>query len=145
MPLLGTIKMVNLGTMKISKEVPVGDIPGNTASCRPNNCEGRVWIFYASYNQQEQWGTINSQGVGQSERDVMCRQLGYIRASITENKVPQLTNNSVPVWLTDINCGTNNEQSRMLNIFQCKYLLCSEGKPCYDHTKDLVLNCGEYS
>lgn len=135
--------MITLGTLKISEEVPDSVSPQKTANCTVSNCVGRLWIFYSDVRQVEQWGTINGEDskINQYEKDVICRQLGYeaARPSIIEPH-KNLTNNSVPVWLTGIDCGDQpgSIQEYKTNILQCNHSVCYG---CTDHSTDLLISC----
>ena len=136
--------MTNLGTLIVSKEVPVGDPPAKAASCNKGSCIGRVWVFYGDGTHSDQWGTMSRHGIQQYGKDIICRQLGYLKAHMSPILPEPLKNTSAPVWLKDMKCGKEPSIKKFAksNIFECNHTICSKSDGC-DHKDDLVISCCE--
>lgn len=110
-----------------------------TDPCDKFGCIGRVWLYYKTFEHQKQWGTIRESGIGQDEKNVICRQLGYTAAHTNSFHPTTPLNHTFPVWFSDIDCRSADKT----NILQCKVTPC-EGSGCVDHSKDLGLSCCKY-
>ena len=114
--------------------------------CTIDGCIGRLWIYYTDDIRKTDWGTFSTEGgMGQYERDIVCRQLGYQKSNSSENPYPPTSpGDNIPVWFTNVDCG-NAPISRARyknNILQCDHEFC-EGCTDYKHKDDVVISCGE--
>lgn len=135
-----------MGTLIVAEEVP--NITGTHTvhpDCHPDahggeyRCQGRVWMLYSTSDRVTQWGTISSIGIDESAKNVICHQLGYNKSVSNVTQRKNLTDDTPPIWLTDVNnCGNGDG-----NILQCNHRLCELGSKCYNHSLDLIVYCGE--
>lgn len=108
-------------------------------NCTPDICEGLVWIYVSNTYQEKEFGTINKGGVDHNEKQILCRQLGYANVSTRALPYPPHVNDSIPVWLSDIDCTKAPESTT--NILECSHTICGRAYPCHNHEQDLVISC----
>ena len=112
-------------------------------TCSNNACTGRLWIYFSDASREQQWGTINMRGgMDQYERDIVCRQLGYKGSHDSSQREPPLSDDSAPIWLTNVTCGGVNERGNELNLLECNHFnICDSS--C-SHDDDVVMNCSKF-
>ena len=79
-------------------------VNGSTVNC------GRVEVFYNG-----SWGTVCDDRWGISDGDVVCSQLGYIRAEIAHRKA-HFGQGQGPIWLDDVGCREEHN-----SITECRH------------------------
>ena len=123
-----------------TEPVPIRLVGGNTAN------EGRVEIKY-----NDEWGSVcveEGQNWGQTEADVVCRQLG-LKASNPEGKSYATSGNiyeQVPhvqtIWLDRIKCNSSSKQYVLKDCERSEW----GGRGACDHSQDVGVICepGEF-
>ena len=95
-----------------------------------NITEGRVELLY-----QGTWGTICDDSWDLNDAEVVCRQLGFESAlEAISNAYFGPGNESMPIWLDDVNCYGNEE-----TITECLYQ--GFGQHDCHHSKDAGVRC----
>jgi len=94
--------------------------------------EGRVEVLYNGV-----WGTICSDGWSNGNSDVVCRSLGFSRASRSFSSSPY-GRGSGPIWLDNVMCNGNEA-----SLVECTYPGVGIIEDC-THDKDVGVKCGGF-
>ena len=100
----------------------------------PNYASGRLEVYHRGV-----WGTVCDDHFSQTDAEVVCRQLGFIRSSGYWSNA-YFGQGSGPIWLDNVRC-TGNESSLAacphngLGIHNCGHyedvgVSCYDGKVC---------------
>ena len=92
--------------------------------------EGRVEVLYNGV-----WGTICSDGWNNDNSDVVCRSLGFPRASRSFPTSSRYGRGSGPIWLDNVMCNGNEA-----SLVECTYPGVGIISGC-THDKDVGLKC----
>ena len=135
--------------MCISNVEPIPNDDGTYPTpdgCSEESCEGRLWIYFSNSHYPVGWGTINDdKNLGPYTQNVICRQLGFIKAkNIPKRKLPPLSND-IQIWLTNLTCYSEDpdDYSKFhTNALQCNYNVTTSVQ--HSHENDVYLHCGEF-
>lgn len=92
--------------------------------------KGRVELYI-----EGRWGTVCDRGWGINEANVVCRQLGYTKAT-QAFKGGTFGPGNGTIWLTELGC-TGNETS----LLTCNNAKAHLGNTSCDHVQDAGVEC----
>ena len=95
--------------------------------------EGRVEVLYNGV-----WGTICSDGWNNDNSDVVCRSLGFPRASRSFPTSSRYGRSSGPIWLDNVMCNGNEA-----SLVECSYPGVGMIEGC-THAKDVGVKCSGF-
>lgn len=93
--------------------------------------EGRLQIYLNGI-----WGSVCEKGWGSKSSNVVCRELGYVRAVRTVQGTLYKYNDNVPVWLSDVQCqGTEKRMA------ECPHGPIGTHTCSHDHDIGIICSC----